>query len=358
MSFRFVQTRWFAGVGALLVVVVIGMVVGAFALGVYPSSGEAAIASIPDRDLDSVSGRIAFVSARDGDADIYVMNADGSGVVRLTDNDSSDLDPAWSPDGGRIVFVSDRDNDVEKYDIYVMNADGSGVEQLTDGCGNNAPAWSPDGDRIGFTSRGDIYVMNADGSGVVQLTGAPRDSCSQLFVSVRDGEPAWYLRKADGSVELFTDYDSMNWNSVDSGPEWSPDGSRIALQSIRDDEFGVYVMNADGSGFEQLNENDGRFVWGVAWAPDGGRVAFSSGRELDIGDMEVYVMNADGSGVVRLTDNEHGDYEPAWSPDGSRIAFASRRDGGAGTIFVMNADGSGVVRLADGHSPAWSPLLE
>ncbi len=346
---RFFQGRWLAGVG--LVVVLIGVVVGAFAFGMLPLSGDAAV------EPALGPGRIAFVSGRDGDDEIYVMNADGSGVVQLTDNDSDDLDPAWSPDGKRIAFVSDRDNDAEIFDIYVMNADGSGVVQLTDDCSNNAPAWSPDGGRVGFSSRGNVYVMNADSSGAVQLTGTPLDSCAQLFVSIRDGEPAWYVRNADGSVELFTDRDAIELDYIDSGPEWSPDGSRMALQSIRDGDFGIYVMNADGSSFEQLNEDDGNFVWGVSWSPDGSRIAFSSGRESHVDDLEVHVMNADGSGVVQLTDNDASDFDPAWSPDGSRIAFASRADGDA-DIYVMNADGSAVMQLSDGHSPAWSPLLD
>ena len=330
----------------------------------FPFSGGAAsapVGSIPDRDLDSVSGRIAFVSNRDGDDEIYVMNADGSGLVQLTENDSDDRDPAWSPDGSRIAFASDRGNDVQKYDIYVMNADGSGVEQLTDGCSNGNPAWTPDGDRIAFVSRGDIYVMNVDGSGVEQLTGTPPESCAYLFLSDRDGEAAWYIRNADGSVEPYElDWDSWFTNAVYAGPDWSPDGSRIALRSRRDGQFGVYVMNADGSGLEELSANDVTFVRGVGWSPDGDRVAFGAVSGY-YDDAEIYVVNVDGSGVVPLTDNEQHDFMPTWSPDGGRIAFSSDSDGvldGLTGLYVMNADGSAVTRLTDGYYAAWSPLLE
>src|SRR5207247_1175602 len=86
-------------------------------------------------------GTIAFVSARDGNQEIYVMNADGSGVSRLTNTPATDIDPAWSPDGRRIAFASDGDGTHRIYDIYVMNADGSGVTRLSDS--GREPAWKP-----------------------------------------------------------------------------------------------------------------------------------------------------------------------------------------------------------------------
>ena len=230
--------------------------------------------------------RIAFQSDRDGDSEIYVMNADGSGVTQLTHNGAGDWGPAWSPDGRRIAFQSDRDGDSE---IYVMNAAGSGVTQLTHiDAGDYGPAWSPDGQRIAFNSDRDgdheIYVMNAAGSGVTQLT----------------HHGAW-----------------------DFSPAWSPDGRRIAFSSLRDGDFEIYVMNADGSGVTQLTHNDA-VDWFPAWSPDGRRIAFESDRD---GDSEIYVMNADGSGVTQLTHNDDEDWFPAWSSDGQRIAFGSNRDG-------------------------------
>jgi Tol biopolymer transport system component len=115
--------------------------------------------------------RIAFTSNRGGTAEIYVMDANGTNVVQLTKGNQSAFSvlPAWSPDGGRIAHSSNRDGDVE---IYVMNPDGSDVVQLTTGGGMTMPAWSPDGRRIAFASDRDgyIWVMAADGSATVQVT--------------------------------------------------------------------------------------------------------------------------------------------------------------------------------------------
>jgi Tol biopolymer transport system component len=135
----------------------------------------------------SPNGRkIAFVSSRDGNLEVYVMNADGSGQRRLTRNPTYDGDPVWSADGRRIAFVTNRDGQPE---VYVMNADGSGQRNLTRNPERDrAPAWSPDGTKITFQSRRDgndeVYVMNADGTGQRNLTRNPTN----------DGSVAWSPR--------------------------------------------------------------------------------------------------------------------------------------------------------------------
>ena len=261
--------------------------------------------------------RIAFSNDRDGNSDIYVMNADGSDVTRLTENPGHDWGPDWSPDGQLIAFNNDRDGN---WDIYVMNPDGSGVRQLTDNPGRDwSPAWSPGGQQIAFTSDRDgnsvIYVMNADGSGVRQLTDNP---------------------------------------GYDADPAWSPGGGQIAFSSQRDGDSDIYVMNADGSGVTQLTNHPG-YDHSPAWSPGGGQIAFNNDRD---GNWDIYVMNPDGSGVRQLTDNPGRYGSPAWSPGGQQIAFTSDRDGNS-DIYVMNADGSGVRQLTDNPGRDgtldWSP---
>lgn len=192
-------------------------------------------------------GRIAFMSDRDGNLEIYVMNADGSGQTNLTNNPADDFLLAWPPDGRRIAFVSDRDGDRE---IYLMDADGSKQINLTRNPADEVFAvWSPSGERIAFMSDRDgnweIYVMNADGSNQTRLTNSP---------------------------------------AVDMVPSWSPDGNRIVFTSngrgAPDANGGtnsdLYVINADGSGLVRLT-GDAVDEFGAAWSLDGLSIAFISG---------------------------------------------------------------------------------
>ena len=239
--------------------------------------------------------RIVFNSDRDGDHDIYVMNADGSDVVQLTHNSADDVDPEWSPDGRWITFHSDRDGD---FDIYVMGTDGSDVTQLThNSAADHDPEWSPDSRQIVFISKRDgdfeIYVMNADGSAVTQLT-----------------------------------HDSAE----DYRPKWSPDGRRIAFVRERDDDYDIYVMNADGSDVTQITYISAKNGH-PAWSPDGRRIVFVSER----GDIyDIYLMNADGSAVTQLTRNAGSGFGMSWSRDGRWIAFYAYWDGD-GEIYVIAA---------------------
>jgi hypothetical protein len=216
--------------------------------------------------------RLAFVSTRDGNAEIYLMNADGTGQTRLTNNSAGDIAPAWSRDGSQIAFVTNRDGNDE---IYLMNADGSNQINLTNNLADDDSfSFSPDGLTIAFSSTRedsnfDIYTMGAQGAGVIRLTNAAGDDIS---------------------------------------PSWS--SQRIAFQSNRDDSDELYVMAANGQNQVRLTNNE-EFDIDPSQPTDGSRIAFASSRD---GNLEVYLINADGTGLSRLTTNNAADVQPALQP--------------------------------------------
>jgi serine/threonine protein kinase len=271
--------------------------------------------------------RIAFVSARDGTRQIYTMNIDGSDQTPLTDTEWEDMFPAWSPDGSRLLFDSmrpDATNEANKIrNIYVINRDGSELTSLTSTPTEDMlAAWSPDGSRIAFNSDrgevGQIYLMDPNGSNI-RLSETPieggdpswsSDGSRIAFVSDRDGNSEIFVANADGSEQIQlteTVSPTTNW-----GPAWSPDGSRIAFMSDRDGDQEIFVMNADGS--EQINLTQNEFFSDdyPSWSPDSERIAFYTNR--DEGDHEIYIMNADGSEPERITNSPGWDGLPAWSP--------------------------------------------
>jgi len=262
--------------------------------------------------VSAENGLIAFESQRDGNAEIYVMNPDGTGEVNLTNSPGIDTNPVWSPDGTKIAFASDRDGFPVLLDIFVMNADGTNPINLTNSANTDAaPSWSPDGTKIVFhsfrdaaTLQSEIYVMDADGSNQTRLS---------------------------------------NNAAIDFLPTWSPDGTKIAFVRVPVFSSDAEIIVMDPNGTDQTNLTNNPASDGpAAWSPDGSMIAFGSSRDDNFGD--VYVMDADGSNVTRLTNDPAGDGEPAWSPDGTKIAFSSSRDG-AVQIYVMNADGNGEAPL-------------
>ena len=236
---------------------------------------------------------------------ITTVSVDGSSQVSATPAElgSADADPAWSPDGMRLVFQ-------RRGEILVVAAGGGIPVNLTNHSAfDHAPAWSPDGARIAFGSdRGgqqELYVMNAaGGSNVTRLTSGVG------FVG---------------------------------RPDWSADGTRIAFDCmIESGNLDVCAVNADGTGFVRLTSDPASDV-AADWSP-AGQIAFATAR---YGGLEIAVMNGDGTGAMRVAAGVGGT-DPDWSPDGARILFA---DGGS-NVYVMQADGASITLVTNSASSA------
>jgi endonuclease YncB( thermonuclease family) len=264
-------------------------------------------------------GRIAFEvgTTIDGLA-IYTAAPEGSGVTRLTPPiPSFDGQPVYSPDGTKIAFHAVKD--VPYPQLYIMNADGSGLVRVTNNAFIDAsPSWSPDGTKLAFDSeRGgnlDIYVINVDGTGEVRLTtGADVDAFPAwspdgtkiAFQSDRDGDYDIYLMNSDGSGHL----NITNNTEDDYVPDWSPSGSKMAFVS-GGDTWDVYTMNADGSNRTRLTTHAGDDSE-PEWSPDGTKILFSSERS---GNGDIWSMNANGTNQVRLLGGPEPESFPDWSP--------------------------------------------
>jgi Tol biopolymer transport system component len=291
---------------------------------VMPSFGLPQVQMTTARPDDAQSawspdGRtIAFKSRRNGNNELYLMNATvdpGQRVeTRLTNTFRiSEGQPAWSPDGTRLLYRQTPDNPiVQDADIWQVDADPAApnARPVLERAGDERyPSYSPDGtkilfrgdlDRVDHSGDEELYLMNADGTGIVQLT--------------------------DNAV-------------FDSAPAFSPDGTRIAFESARDSgdplALDVYVMNADGSDVRRLTA-DPAHDEGPIFSPDGTKIAFASLRS---GQEDIWVMNADGSGPRQLTDDPARDESPDWQP----VPFDTTGHTACGDAGLGRGEASSVV---------------
>jgi Tol biopolymer transport system component/DNA-binding winged helix-turn-helix (wHTH) protein len=309
------------------------------------------VVSTPAFDCDpalSPDGtQIAFVSDRDGNFEIYIQNLDGSELRRLTEHPAHDSFPAFSPDGTQIAFNSDREND--NFNVYLMNLDGTGLRALTDQKSNETISpgcWSSDGTTLYLLSdqngTDNIFSMAVEPFAPVQiLADATRDL--RLANYSPDGRKLLYEMSAETSGEIMiADVETKRSTSLlktdTSGtfPAFSPDGASIVFQDRIGGNMEIFIMQSDGSGMRNLTINPARDTM-PAWSPDGSHIVFTSNRDGNYDLMQVYVMNVDGSNQHRIYYSNAMSQRPTWSPDGRQIVFANDKEEGRSGNFEIFA---------------------
>ena len=263
------------------------------------------------------------------DTEIFVMGPDGSHQHPLTNNDRQDFDPTWSADGSKLAYSSSGAD----ADVWVINADGTDEHDVSnDPSGPDIqPAWSPDGSQIAFVKQNfdgtsALWVMDAGGSNQKPLTEDTTinvhpnwspDGTEIAFASDRDGNFELYTIAPDGSGLTRLTFSTKQ---QEDNPNWSPDGRRLAFDACvfvsypcpGSPNYEIFSMRPDGSGRQRLT-NDPSIDWNPAWSPDGTQIVFRSDRSPD--GTELWKMDADGSNVVQLTIGPYqGGVDPDWQP--------------------------------------------
>jgi Tol biopolymer transport system component len=316
------------------------------------------VAAPLDAGITTESPRLLFIRAQ-GDcfADLYSVQADGSGLKRLTRNRST-FAGTWSPDG-RSIALERREghcdyHDFVPFNLFVMNADGSHVRRLTRDGDSRRPLFSPDGMRLTFERELAVIVSDRDAKHVRVIAKGSHGTWSP------DGKHLIYSRLNELAIWVF-DVTTGRKRHLAGGrgdfvlaPDWSPDGTRLVfpreLQRLGRTKYELWLMRSDGSGKKRLTDQaagvneDG----GPSWSPDGRQIAFV--RSSDSG-YALMVITPEGSERTVTKGSYIGSFQ--WSRDGSLIAFSGNRG-----LWVIRPDGTRPLRLTrngQDEFPTWQP---
>ena len=357
-----------------------------------PSGAALSLREVPAKPTPrapSLPARILFVSMRNGIADVYRMNEDGTEQVRLTQNGRNNLSPSWSPDGQHIAFLSSEvgaEPETSITHLFVMEPDGTGAVEVAPSLDQSiwSLSWSPEAERIAFVANPvpaedafagtNVFVVNRDSSGLVQITqmepgtvgcGSPTwspDGTKLAFICRALMNAGIVIADADGSDSWGFDYYGQVFQVF-----WLPSGEHVGFTDGVCWSVGVFsaefllTHGASGSGpwpclnqdFEALGVGLTSRVYSVTWSPlVDTQFAVQTTESLQIVDLARYAVTVGQFGSKPLSG------PPSWSPDGVRLAFAA--DGGDDSeIFVLNLANNEVVQLTDNdvddYMPAWQP---
>ena len=260
------------------------------------------------------TGRISYSRVVDqGHMPIWVVDADGSNAVAVTDEEEAYVYGTWSPDLSQLAACKG-----EMGNLWVMDADGANGLEVAKGSGENRAAWSPDGDMLVFEAR--------------------LGATTEIFFISPDGEDKARLTHND------------QW---DQAPDWSPDGSSVVFERTASGGKELFSALVDGTAETQLSSFFTSTEW-PRYSPDGDKIVY---QQYENGRTSIWVMNADGSDEVMLTDHQDNT-SPSWSPDGNHIVYVSFRDGQS-DLYIMTAAGEDVLQLTDDtfvdRDPEWIP---
>jgi TolB protein len=342
----------------------------------------------PAATAGSVNQRIMFTAG----SSIFSVRPDGTGYTKLAAGDLISL-PVWSPDKDMIAFAR---NDGTADSVWVMDANGSNERLVAeDGI---QPAWSPDGSRLVFVRRrsgvspantpNQLAVIGVDGSeerviaesadgdlGSAQWSPAGDEVAFVMGISTDDGDPLtreednldiYKVILATGEIVRLTDHAKR-----DEDPRWSPDGSSIAFVSDRDDELcdpsggcpyttEIYLMKPDGSDESRFTHNARRHDRNHDWSPDGSALVWSQTVDDDVNSgccqAEIVIKRLGGSRSRELTDDRRRiDLDPSFSPNGRRVVFVSFSESSSPDLFTIRTDGTGRARLTEAQRSEGSP---
>ncbi len=262
--------------------------------------------------------KVAFVSNRDGNDEIYIMDYDGAGQTRVTFNKIKDYMPAWSPDQRTIAFTSYRGGTAG---LYLRNIyEGKETTVSTKGT-NYSAAFSPDGKKLAFCS-----TMTEEGNAEIYILDLESMKTKRLTFN----------------------------SATETAPSWSPTGREIAFTT---DRLGsgspqIYIMDAEGSNVRKASFG-GNYHDSPAWAPTSDRIAFVS--RVD-NTFDIYILNLRTNQITKLTENNVRNESPSWSPDGRHVVFASNLSGSI-QVYSVDYDGANLKRLTDrgeNKLPSWT----